>query len=571
MKKNNLAPLLLVASVGTMLIGCNGLGKMVKNADQVTYKVVPNPLELHGEEVSFVIEGKYPAKFFNKKAAVSVTPTLVYNGKEKELKTVNFKGESSPAEGTVINYEKGGDIKYSEKFTYSEEMREAELVLKAVGSVKKKSKEFGQVKIADGTVVTPLLVQKDAKPILGKDKFTKTVPRNIEAKIYFMIQQSNIRPTELKNADMLAFNDYLKAAKDKGYEFKSVSVSAYASPDGEERLNEGLSERRGKETEALVRKTLNSSKLNLGDVKIDVKSTPEDWDGFQKAMQASSIADKDLILRVLSQTSDPVKREQEIKNMAATYNVIADQILPQLRRARININAEEKSRTDAQIKEVLKTKPELLSVEEVLYAATLTENLDEKLSAYRIASRQYPNDWRGFNNAGYVLLLQNKVSEAEAEFLKADKLAEKEPAVKNNLGVIAHLKGEKDKAAELYGKASSETEGKYNMGIINIMNGDYSTAVTNMGDAKTFNAALAKVLNKNNDGALSTLDASNDKDSALGYYLKAVIGARTNNVDLMVNNLKSAIAKDSSLKAKAKTDAEFLNYKSDAKFTAVVN
>ena len=560
----------MMAVAGSMLMGCNGLGKMVKNADQVTYNVTPSPLEMHGGEVSFTIDGKYPSKFFNKKAAVSVTPTLVYNGKEKELKTVNFKGEKSSAEGTVINFEKGGDIKYSEKFEYSDEMRNSELILRATASVKNKSKEFGEMKVADGIVATPLLVQKDAKPILGKDKFTKTVPRNIESKIYFLIQQSNIRPTELKSDDMKAFSDYLKAAKEKEYIFNSITVSAYASPDGEERLNAGLSERRGKVTEEYVARQLRASKL-AKDLKIDVKTTPEDWDGFQQLMKASDIADKDLILRVLSQTTDPVKREQEIKNMAATYDVIAEKILPQLRRARIIVNAEEKSRTDAQIQEVLKTQPELLSVEEVLYAATLTESLDEKLKIYQLAAKQFPNDWRGANNSGYVLLLQNKVSDAEKEFLKADKLAENVAEVKNNLGVIAHLKGELDKAASLYAKASGEKEGKYNMGIVNIVNGDYSSAVSNMDDAKTFNAALAKVLNKDNDGALSTLEASSDKDSALGYYLKAVIGARTGNADLMSNNLKSAISKDASLKDKAKNDAEFLNFRSDAKFTSVVN
>jgi len=562
----------MLLSAGVIIAGCNGLGKMVKKANQIKYEVTPNPLELHGDSVAVNIDVKYPAKFFAKKAAIEATPVLKGSGDEKAFKTVKFKGEKSSAEGTVINYANGGSYKYSDKIPYSSDLKVSDLKIKAVASLKSKSKEFAEIKIGEGVITTPLLVANDDKPSLGADKFTKTVPRNYTADIHFLIQSAEVRGSELNQADIKGLKDYFKTGKEKKYIFKGVSIHAYASPDGEESLNAGLSENRAKNAARVIADQFKTAKIDA--VKnadfIKTANTPEDWEGFKSLMQQSDIKDKDLIIRVLEMYSDPVQREKEIKNLAATYKEIADKILPQLRRAMITIYAEEPSRTDEQILALLNSKPEDLSVEEILYAATLTTDLDKKLSTYRTAQRVYPQDWRGFNNAGYVLILQNKLSEAQAELDKANSISANNPVILNNLGVVAHLKGDRNKAEEYYTK-SSDPNAKYNLGIIQIKKGNYAAAVASLNAEKSYNLALAQLLNGNADAALSTLDASKDKDTARGYYLKAIIGARKGDVNLMVNNLKNCVAKDASYKVKAKEDMEFAKYKTNSEFLGVIN
>lgn len=572
MKTVKVQPIAMLLAAGVVISGCDGLGKMVKNANQVKYDVTPSPLELHGDSVAVNINVKYPAKFFAKKAAVEATPVLKGSGDEKAYKSVKFKGESSTAEGVVINNANGGSYAYSDKIPYSADLKVSELKIKAVASVKSKSKEFGVVKVADGVITTPLLVANDDKPTLGADKFTKTVPRNYTADIHFALQSAEVRGSELSQADIKGLKDYFKTGKEKSYIYNGVSIHAYASPDGEEALNAGLSENRAKNAARVMGDQFKSAKIEVAKNADFIKTanTPEDWDGFKKLMQQSDIKDKDLIIRVLEMYSDPIQREKEIKNLAATYKEVADKILPQLRRAMITINAEEPSRTDDQINALVNSKPEDLSVEEILYAATLTTDLDKKLSAYKAAQRVYSQDWRGFNNAGYVLILQNKLNDAQAELDKANSISANNGIVLNNMGVVAHLKGDRKKAEEYYTN-SSDANAKYNLGIINIKKGNYAAAVSSLNSDKSYNLALAQLLNGNADAALSTLDASKDKDSARGYYLKAVIGARKGDVNLMVNNLKNCVAKDASYKAKAKEDMEFAKYKSNSEFVGAIN
>ncbi len=572
MKTVKVQPIAMLFIAGIVITGCNGLGKMVKNANQIKYDVTPNPLELHGDSVAVNINVKYPAKLFAKKAAVEATPVLKGTGDEKAFKSVKFKGEKSSAEGTVISYANGGSYAYSDKIPYSADLKVSDLKIKAVASVKSKSKEFAEIKIGEGVITTPLLVANDDKPTLGADKFTKTVPRNYTADIHFLIQSAEVRSSELSQADIKGLKDYFKTGKEKNYIYKGVTIHAYASPDGEESLNAGLSENRAKNSARVIADQFKAAKIEAAKNADFIKTanTPEDWEGFKKLMKESDIKDKELIIRVLEMYSDPVQREKEIKNLSATYKEVADKILPQLRRAIITINAEEPSRTDEQITALVSSKPEDLSVEEILYAATLTNDLEQKLSIYKTAQRIYAQDWRGFNNAAYVLILQNKLNDAQAQLDKANSISANNPIVLNNLGVVAHLKGDRKKAEEYYTN-SSDANAKYNLGIIQIKKGNYAAAVSSLNAEKSYNLALAQLLNGNADAALSTLDASKDKDTARGYYLKAIIGARKGDVNLMVNNLKNCIAKDASYKAKAKEDMEFAKYKSNSEFAGVVN
>lgn len=573
MKKDTLKALALLLGGSVLFSGCDGLGKMIKKANLITYNVTPKPLEAHGDSIALSITVKYPEKMFYKKAIVAITPTLKYNGGEKALKTFNAVGEGAVGNGTKITSATGGSVSYSDKIAYVPGMDVADLNLKASATVgTKPAKDLPVIKIADGTIITPMLVKNDEKAMLGKDNFTKVTPVSANANIYFIVNQSNVRPSELNSEEVKALRTFIKDGVSKGYTFKGMSVSAYASPDGEQALNGNLAENRAKESIKALQAEFKKSKSPVGTdaAFYNVQTTAEDWAGFEAAMQASSLPDKDLVLRVLTMYTDLDQREKEIKNMAKTYTEISDKILPKLRRSVLTLNAEQNSRTDEEITRMAGASPDSLSVEEMLYAATLTTDWNAKLNIYKTAEAKYSSDWRTSNNVGYVYLMQNKVNDAKIQFEKADQLSPNNPVIKNNLGVVSRWLGDRTKAMEYYTAAGTGSEVSYNMGVLNIILGNYEAAVANFGTENTFNAALAKLLSGTTESALSTIDASKENDEALSYYLKAIVGARTNKTDLLVNNLKIAIGKDASLKAKAKDDREFLKYFENPEFKALV-
>lgn len=579
MKTKTIVNLSLVVVTAAVLASCNGLGKMVKKQATVTYDVKTNPLEMHGDSVFFTVTGKYPAKYFAKKATVTVTPVVKYTGGEKALKPVVLVGESATGSGQKISYEKGGTFSYtSEKFAYETAMKVAKVELSAQGTVKKKIKDFTPLQLADGTIITPLLVRNDEKGIYAKDAFVKVIPSNQIANIFYLVNSSDVRSSELKSAEMKNIQDFItKNINSSWYEFKNISISAYASPDGELSLNENLAKDRAKSgSKALMnefKKNKNKEqKFGKEESNYTTQTTAEDWEGFKSLMEQSSIADKDLILRVLSMYSDLEQREKEIKNLSKTYTEVADKILPQLRRSVLTLNVDKKSRTDEMISKLAISNPDSLSVEELLYAGALTNDINTKVQIYTSAEKQFGNDWRTSNNLGVALLAQNKVSDAGAAFDRAAKNANGNAIVMNHLGIIEAKKGNRTKAMEYYDKANGAgKEVAYNKGILNIRDAKYADAVSNFGDYKGFNKALAELLNGNAGTVASVIDESNEKDMAMSYYLKALASARNNNATDAVNQLKTAIEKDGSLKAAAKDDAEFIKMRDNTEFKSLVN
>jgi tetratricopeptide (TPR) repeat protein len=579
MKNRSLQTLGLAFVTVVGFTACSGLGKLVKNADKITYKVTPEVLEEHGDSITVTITGTYPAKIFPKKATVTTIPVIKYNGGEKALKPVVLIGEKvTGVQGKVIANKTGGSFSYtSDKVAYTPEMKVAILEMRVGGQVKKKTKDLPAKKVADGTIITPLLVKADDRAIAGKDNFQKVIPHSETANIFFVINQSQVRGTEMNSAEMKTFKQYVTSASvNPNIAFKNMNVSAYASPDGELSLNTDLAEDRAKSATKAMMALFKDKKTKVDAAQKDEfynkVTTAEDWDGFKKAMEASTIADKDLILRVLTMYPDGETREKEIKNLSKTYTIVADKILPQLRRSVMTLNVDVNSRTDDQISKLAASAPDSLSVEEILYAATLTQDINTKLDIYKKAETKYGSDWRTSNNVGYILLMQNKLNDADAEFKKADGLSANNPIIKNNMGIVARWKGDRKAAMDLYKSASSAgPEVSYNMGIIEIQNGNYPAAVSDFGSDNSFNSALAKLLNGNTDGAMSTIDQSADKDAALSFYLKAIAGARQGKADVLTNNLKVAIQKDASFKQMAKDDAEFLKFRDNADFKALTN
>jgi hypothetical protein len=579
MNTKNLRNLSLAVGATALLVGCNGLGKMVKKQSTFTYDVKPNPLEMHGDSIVFSVSGKYPAKLFAKKAIVTITPVVKYAGGEKAMKPVILVGEKAVGSGQKISYEKGGTFSYtSEKFAYEPAMKVATVELRAQGAVKKKTKIFTPVTLADGTIITPLLVRNDEKGIYAADAFVKSVPANQVANIYYLINKSDVRSSELKSEEMKNIQTFIaQNINNPWYMFKDISVSAYASPDGELSLNADLAQDRAKSgSKALMgefKKNKNKDQLfGKEEANYKTQTTAEDWDGFKTLMEGSSITDKDLILRVLTMYTDGDQREKEIKNLSKTYTEVADKILPKLRRSVLTVNVDKKSRTDEQITKLTTTNIDSLSLEELLYGANLTTDLNNKVMIYKAAEKNFASDWRTSNNLGVALLSQNKVAEAGEAFTRAEKTANGNPIVMNHLGIIAAKGGNRVKAMEYYNKANGAgTEVNYNKGIVNVRDGKYADAVSNFGSSKDFNKALAEMLNGNAGAVETTLDGSNDKDMAMASYLKAVAAARGANAANVVSNLKTAIEKDGSLKAAAKDDAEFIKLKENAEFKALVN
>jgi len=450
--------------------------------------------------------------------------------------------------------------------------------LRAQGQVKKKVKDFAPVEIADATIVTPLLVRNDEKGIYGKDAFVKTTPVNQVAHIYYVINQSTVRPAEMKSEEMKAVQDFLKAnLNNSWYEFKGISVSAYASPDGETEKNENLAKDRASSGSAAMMGEFKKDKnknVTFGKTKEQyvVGTTKEDWEGFKSLMEASTMADKDLILRVLTMYSDPNQRRTEIKNLSKTYVELAEKVLPKLRRSEITINVDKKSRTDEMISALCTSHPDSLSVEELLYGANLTNDINTKVQIYTAAEKQYGSDWRTSNNLGVALLMQNKVSEAGEAFKRASANAAGNPIVMNNLGIIEAKNGNRTAAMDLYNKASGAgSEVNYNKGILQIRDAKYSDAVSSFGSYNGFNKALAQLLAGSSDAVNATIDGSNEKGMALSYYLKAVAAARRNNTSEVLMNLKTAIEMDGTLKQAAKDDAEFVKLRAEGGFTSLVN
>jgi tetratricopeptide (TPR) repeat protein len=566
-------------TVAVVLTGCNGLGKMIKKQKDINYSASPNPIEMHGDSIQFSVNGKFNPKLFSKKVTMTITPVVKYNGGEKALKPVVLVGDKATGSGQKISFDKGGTFSYtSDKFVYEPAMKVAKVELRAEGQVKKKIKKFNPVEIADGTIITPLLVRNDEKGIYGKDAFVKVTPVNQTAHIYYVINQSNVRPAEMKSEEVKNVLTFINTnINSSWYEFKGINVNAYASPDGETDKNEHLAMDRAKSGSAAFmgefKKNKNKeNKFGKEKEQYQIGTTKEDWEGFKSLMEASTMADKDLILRVLTMYSDPNQRRTEIKNLSKTYKELAEKVLPKLRRSEIMINVDKKSRTDEMISALATSHPDSLSVEELLYGATLTNDINTKVQIYTAAEKQYASDWRTSNNLGVALLTQNKVAEAGEAFKRADAANANNPIIANNLGTIQSKNGNRVAAMDLYNKANGAgPEVGYNKGIIQIRDGKYSDAVSSFGDSKSFNKALAQLLAGNAAEVNATIDAGNEKDMAISYYLKAVAAARKSNTSEVISNLKTAIEKDGTLKAAAKDDAEFIKLKADSGFTSLVN
>jgi len=561
--------LILAAAV---MSSCSGLNKMKKNSNLVKYEVTPKVLETHAGVVTVTIKGTFPAKYFDKKTTVTATPVLTYTGGETAFEKVQvLQGEKVQANNKVITAT-GGDFSYTAAIPYKDAMKMSELVLRINAVRGKKNLDFEPVKLADGVIATSTLVEKESKPIIMKDKYVRINPENKTADILYQINMAEINSKELKAEDIALLKEYIKTVSaDSSRQLKATEVSSYASPDGSMKINEPLSVKRGATAGKFIKKEFNKIEAAKTAGFFNEKTTPEDWDGFKSEVEKSTLQDKDLIIRVLSMYSDPDVREKEIKSMSEAFEALKTDILPKLRRSKLSVNVDVIGRTDEQILAQMKADPKSLNEEEMLRAGSLTKDLDEQLKFYQAAADNNPNDFRAQNNIGYTYMALGKTDEAIASFEKA-KAIENNDVIKNNLGFGSLLKGDLPKAEEYFNSmTAATTESRWGLGVIAITKGEYDKAVNYFGTEPCFNLALAQYLKGDVAKAKATLDSMKDLcKCGKPSYLKAVIGARLDDKNYMLSNLREAIGFKPEWKAYAKTDIEFAKFFTDDTFKSTV-
>ena len=557
-----------LALAGTLVLtSCGGLGKLT--ADNFT--VTPSPMEAVGGKVPVVINGRFPEKYMKKKAVVTVLPVLRYGSDFADGQAATYQGEKVQGNDTEISYKLGGNYTMRNSFDYVPAMQQSELYLTFKAKVGKKEVKIPDVKVADGVLATSALISSTAAsttPQIAADKYQYAIKQTKQAQIKYLINQANIRNSEIKSTSV---KDFVKTLRDikadqKGYMLDNIEVSAYASPDGGMKVNTALAQKREKTSKGYVNKQLKSAKL---DADVDSKYTAEDWEGFQELVSQSNIQDKDVILRVLSMYQDPEEREKQIRNLSAGFKELADEILPELRRARMTINYNIIGRSDDEIQAQYKDDATKLSVEELLYGATLTENASEQKDIYTTATKQYPNDYRAYNNLAVLAYQQGDLATAKSYLDKAEAIDGKSAEVNANKALVALAEGKNAEAKDYLMKATASPNYNEVLGNLQVAAGNYAQAAQCLKGVNSNSAALAQLLNKDYAEARKTL-AKVARPDATTSYLKAIVAARSGQDSSVLSNLKDAFAKDSSLKQRAAKDLEFATLFNDATFQSLV-
>lgn len=552
MQKKNL--LFLSAASLLLMTSCSKLGPL--SADNFT--VVPNPLETQAGQVSATINGTFPEKYMKKKAVVTVTPELRYaDGQVAKGQSATFQGEKVMGNDQTISYKVGGRYTMKTAFDYVPEMQKSEMYLTFDARIGKKQQKVPAVKVANGVIATSELYRKtlaSENGCIAPDTFQRVNEKKQEANIKFLINQANIRKSELKNNSVKEFVEMLKKinADREGFNVQNVEIQAYASPEGGVKLNDKLAGNRKNESEKYVKNTLKRTKVNAD---IDAHYTAQDWDGFQKLVAASDLQDKEVILRVLSMYEDPQEREQQIRNMSAGFRELADGILPELRRSRLIINYETIGRSDEQIKAQYSEDASKLSADELLYSATLDEPVAKQEEIYKKTAETYPNDYRAYNNLAALALAKGDTAKAREYAQKAASLGANTPEAQANLGLLSLIDGNVQDAERAIAKSSGSESVNQAIGTLAIANGDYAQAEKAFAKVNSNTAALAQLLNKNYDAAAKTLDRV-ENPNAMTDYLHAVVAARRGNKFAASSYLKEALQKDPSLKQYAENDLE---------------
>lgn len=565
MIKNVITTAVLSVAVLAITSSCSSKLRPL-TADQV--KAEPQPLEVVGGKVPVTVHLTFPAKWFPKDATLTVVPIIRYQGGEKWGTGTTFQGEKVYGNDRIVHYANGSNATVQFSIPYIPAMAKSELYLNLKGKQGSRTIQLPDLKVADGVIATEALATvAGVAPVIAPDGFQRIVKEAYDANIMFQIQQSNVRSSELTKDEVQEWQYTVQNAKETPNQEVSVEVQAYASPDGGRELNEKLSASREKNTTTALKGRFRKEKMQ--DVAIDAHYTAQDWEGFKQLVEQSNFQDKDLVLRVLSMYPDPEQREREIKNISSVFSKLAEEVLPKLRRSRLIANVKIIGRSDDEIKKTLEKYPSALTVEELLYAATLTDDLQQQESIYKLTAQKYAKDYRAYNNIGTLYLQRENYVAAKRWFEQA--LKQKDNAEsKVNLGLIALKDGDVAKATSLIAEGSSLPGVGQVLGYLYLSQGEYAKAQTAYGDYASNNAAVAQILNRDYSKALSTLSAI-AKPNATTEYLRAIIGARTNDSSAAIATLRRAIELDPTLTTRIANDLEFAGLRGQRDFGALIS
>jgi len=542
---------------GVLISGC-GLTIMTSKYDTVVYTVTPPILHVHGGKVAVKIDGNIPAKYFHKNATVYFTPVLKSESSEKSFKSITLQGEEASGGQKTISYATGGSFTYEDKINYTEDMLVSGLEIKAVAKLKDQLEPLGPVTIAQGVIATSKRVEDTEEIAIAHHDYEKETILSEFSTIYFLVNQSVIRTSEKSDEDMNRLQEFAKL----GYKTHSIEIKSFASPDGTVDANDDVSERRNKSTVKYTKQILNRLKLDGAtheELYTNV-SYGEDWDGFNKLMKASDMKDKRRVLNIVNSVQNPEKREQAIRDMAELYDAIDKNILPQLRKAQIMIRSYQPKKTNEEIASLSISSADSLDVKELLFSATLTNERAAKMKIYNTAVSLYKEDWRAYNNIASIYIGENNLEKASTWLDKAFEISENNADVLTNYGIIAARNGNLGKAQQLFNQANASDK---NQAILDIRQGKYAKAERYFKNANTHNATLAKVLNGDNSSSCTD-------NTAACYYLNAIVGARSDNMQMLTQNLSKAIAADASYKTDAANDLEFVNYRENQEYNALI-
>lgn len=601
---------LSMAIVTVFTMSSCGFGKMIKKYPEVSVTLDDPDLENKGGEVSYTIKGTIPPKYMKKKATMTFTPSLSVDGQKvtPPFATITLKGEKAKGDGTTISYKNGGTFTKTGTFKFDENYETAEIVSGAQATLKKKTHVFSDKNLGEGIGNT--CSRADLTPSLSENAGNGTyflyAPHNYKAEfigrtatLYFDLNSANMNWNNPNNKT--------KAAKDSIKEFSDfmnndfiidrVVISGWASPEGEESNNQGLSERRfqvGKKwftdkynaylKDYAKRNNIKMKDLQKPEFQYVNNANGEDWNGFEAAVEKSNIAQKNQILNVVRSQSSNDMREQKIREMTDIYPEIADAILPPLRRAEIQmICKKHDTYSDAELIRLVQSNPNSFSVNERLYAASVATDMNDKDKIYKalINDKNTEGDWRAYNNLGAIKLNEyyqngntSDLDEALNYLEKAAALSPNNGIILNNLAIADYLKGDLASAqANFEASANASVQPvnqNYNTGALSILNGDYTKASQLIGSQSCdYNTALLQLLQKDYNAAKNTLDCINNVDAKTAY-LKAVLAARMKVENDVYSNLETAVSMDSSLKKTAKRDAEFKRYRHSDRFKQIV-
>ena len=541
-----------LAFAAMVIASCSNPAKLAEQAELVSVNCDPQVLEVVADKIDAKVSVVIPADYFHPKAVVEVTPVLVYEGGESALEPVMLQGQDVTMNYTVVP-ETGATVTKDLKFDYKPGMEKSHLELRMNIIYKDQTTPYpSPYKVADGANTTYKLVKREGTLAYAPDAYQAIIPETGEAQILYLINSSTVRPAQLKSDEVKAFQEFLKNVKaDERREIVGTDIIAYASPDGKEDLNSKLSGKRAESATKAFNSKINTKKVGI-ETTVNSVSISEDWDGFKELVKNSNIADKDLILRVLEMYSDPIVREREIKNMSQVFTILAKEILPQLRRARFIANIEFKNYTDEELVALVNENIEILDEEALLHAATLVKENDTKVKVYTQAANKFNSD-RANVNLAVTLVKMGKEAEASNALAK---VANKDSYYYNTVGVIALRKGDDQAAAAAFNKSNLK-ESKYNLAVVDVVNGKYADAKAKLAGSKGFNEALVCILT--NDLAGAEAIVGNAKCQCKSY-LKAIVAARQGKVDAAKAALEVA-KKDEKLAKRAEKDIEFAKVK----------